>query len=667
MSNISKYNSVVPGTGNLPGQRATGPINLQALAEIVGSGSTADSVVLGQEAPQKFAFPPVFDKLPLRDQAALKALPADILKEVLQDVSANADAAKVQLSKRLLDKAREAVGGESVHFEPEELFRVSDAAIAFRVLDALTPSDRARIEGMTFRRVPASTFDESHFNRQTDGAAIVEVETGRGALGRLGYRAAKLLEKFALTAPVGMMLRAWFPHALAEYRNRVIEIGDAQATRMQEVLMHEIGHQVQFGSQTDLGSMREWAKLSGWRDASGGEAFGVDAEGSVRALNPGIRPTRTDNFVYENFTEDLTPKAVAKTLAEIQDPELRQEFEQTLRVKRTMREAISEVFGVEAMGYSMVNPLEDFAESFRAFYMDPELLLRKAPDKFLYLNANARRYAPAEVGAMLKSASKNPQDVLTTLAQSGISQESLERITKANGVVADVAALGQQAKTELNAARKQGASLPPLRQAFLQIQQSVAARDLAFVNAFNQSPAKALAGVWERLSPAEQAQFLDQRKRVEIVQKMQGGKMSFASAAEAGYRAIEVEAVRNFGRRLLDDADFRENLKADPMAALAPMVKSLPKPLRDSLKDPQMRVSLSVFADTLSRLIAYDKVPLLGGGDLHRMFEANLETMDEATLSASIGTLRNDPKRMAEVFSGLGLIEVNGIKVPPGG
>ncbi|MEB3284708.1 MAG: hypothetical protein VKN33_05435 [Candidatus Sericytochromatia bacterium] len=664
MSHISKNTGSVPGTGHLPGQRATGPINLEALAAIVGVGQ--DNVALGSGAATPFVFPPAFQRLSARDQAALKALPEQVLRDISKDLSANARTATLQLSKRLLAKASKTVGGEGVVFEPVELFRISDAAIAFRVLDALTPSDRALVQGVTFRRVSVSRFDEAHFNRQTDGAAVVEVEAGRGVLGRTGYRAAEVLEKFALTAPLGLMLRAWFPHALAEYRKRVIEVGDAQASRMQEVLVHEIGHQIQFGAQTELGSMRDWSKLSAWKDAEGRETFGFDEAGTVRALNPGVRPGRTNNFVYENFTEDLTPQAIAKTLAEIQDPELRSEFEQTLKVKRTLREAIFEVFGVEAMGYSMVNPLEDFAESFRAFYMDPELLLRKAPDKFLYLNANSRRFAPADVARMLQSAGQDPQQIATALAQSGISQDSLERITKANGVALDVGALGEQARSGLQS-KERGVELPPLREVFMRIQKGVAAQDLAFISAFTQDPSRALAGTWERLSPAEQSQFIDQQKRLEIVQKMQGGTMSFSSATEQGYRAIEIDAVRRFGRLLLEDANFRSSLKTDPVAALSPIAENLPRPLQEAMKDAQTRMSLSVFADTLDRLIAYDKVPLLGGGDLQEMFEANLERLDEATLRASIGTLRTDPKRMAEVFSGLGIVEINGIKVPPGG
>ena len=106
----------------------------------------------------------------------------------------------------------------------------------------------------------------------------------------------------------------------------------------------------------------------------GGAALGLDAAGGLAGFDKNVRPTRTDNFVYENFTEDLSAQKVKELLQDITDPELRREFEQTMKVKQNLRGAIKEIFGVEALGYSMTDPMEDFAESYRAFYLDPELL-----------------------------------------------------------------------------------------------------------------------------------------------------------------------------------------------------------------------------------------------------------------------------------------------------
>ncbi|MEB3195618.1 MAG: hypothetical protein VKP62_00290 [Candidatus Sericytochromatia bacterium] len=655
------------GTGKLGGKRATGPIQLDRLREILEETAPADRVELAGAASQAFPLPPVYHKLSARDRAALEALPAEVRKELLTDVPAKVELARLEVSRRLQVRTAALIPGEGLRFEPPDLFRISDAAIAFQVLSDLTPQDRARLEGLELRRVSESTFDEAHLHRKTDGAAELAIEGGRGLAGQVGFQLARLFERFALTTPVGLMLRAWFPHALAEYRERRIEMGDAQAARMREVLVHELGHQVQFGMGLDLAGMREWALLSGWKDAAGNEAFGVDAEGRVRALNAGVRPARKDNFVYDNFTERLTPEAIARAASEIQDPELRREFEQTLKVKQNMREAIKEVFGVEALGYAMVNPLEDFAESFRAFYTDPTLLARKAPDKFLFLNASSRKYSPDQAQALLRQVGRDAQKVATELSTSGISQETFDRIAKANGIRANTAVLGSQAEGALALARKAGKPLLPLQQAFMLIQEKVSARDATFVATFTRDPAQALGALWSRLSPAEQGQFETEARRLDVIQRMQGGTMSFASAAAQGYRAIEVDAIRRFGKMLLDDAGFRRALQRDPESALAPVARGLPAVLREAVKQPELRASLALFAERLDALIRYDQVPLLGGGDLHRMFEANLQRIDEATLAASIGTLRENPKRMAEVFCGLGVVEVDGIRVPPGG
>lgn len=669
MSNIPKITGPLTAANAAVG-RTTGQLKANEIQKLVDVLPIADQANLAATgtAPAPVALPPVFSKLSPRDQQALRELPPHLATEVLTKLPSNIDAARAEVSNRLLAKAQGLVGGDGVTFEPAHLFRVSDAAIAFKVLSDLTPADRGRLEGLAFRRVGGSTFDEGHQGRETDGAAIVEVERGKGMFGKLGFKAAALFEMWAMTAPLGLMLKAWFPHALSEYRSRVIEIGDAQAQRMKEVMFHEIGHQVQFGAETDYAGMAEWAKLSGWKDGAGGAAMGVDSEGQVRALNPGVRPTRTDNFVYQDFTEDLTPKKLQAALAEISDPELRKEFETTAKVKRTMQAAIKEVFGVEAMGYSMVNPLEDFAETFRAFYNDDALLVRKAPDKFLFLNAQSRRFAPDQVAEMFKSAGKDPMRVATGLAQTGISQETIDKIFKANGLKADVKVLGTEARGAAAAARSRNEQLPAFREAFMTIQTKVADQDLQFISTFTKDPGKALGeGVWNRLSPAEQAQFGTEPQRVSIVQRMQRGAMSYASGAAQGYKEIEREAIKNFGEKLIDDPNFRKALQENPRRALAAVSRNLPPALLRAVADPAMAASFKTFAGTIDQLLRYDQHILVGGGDLKKMFQANLENLDEATLDASIGTLKSDPKRMAEVFCGIGLVEVNGIKVPPGG
>lgn len=650
MSNISKL-TTTPGTGPLaPGQRSTGPLKVDELAKLVDLLPVEDQVNIAGGAAPAIEFPAVFEKLSARDKNALKELPAPFVKELLTGVSANVDAAKLEISGRLLAKAKGLVPGEGVSFEPAEAFRVSDAAIAFQVLNDLSRADRARLEGVVFNRVPSAILSQAHKGREADGAAVMEVEGGKGLFGKLGYRLAGMFEQWALTAPLGLMLKAWFPHALAEYRNRSIDIGDAQATRMRETLAHEIGHQVQFGKEMDLEGINEWAKLSGWKSASGAGSVIVDENGVLRGFDKDVRPTRTNNFVYENFTEDLTPAAARAVLADINDPELKREFEQTLKVKQNLRGAIKEIFGVEALGYSMTDPLEDFAESFRAFYQDPELLVKKAPDKFLFINAQSRAFAPDQVKDLFARSKKDPKAIATTLAGTGIAQETVDRVFKANGITADVKALAAAAGKEMS---KGTGNIPAFRQVYMTVQQKASEKDLAFISAFTQDPAKALGPIWDKLSPAERGQFADQGKRVELVQKMQRGQMSYVSAATQGYKEIEVAAIQQFGRKLMDDPDFRKALQSNPRQALASVAKNMPPALLRSLTDPKMQASFKQFAATIDRLVAYDNVPLLGGGDLREAFEKNLKNVNEEALTASLGVLKEDPEKMAKIFVGL--------------
>ena len=657
MSHLSNVTNAA-GTGNLAGQRTTGRLSADAIEKLVDVLPIADQVTIRSEGtgPVAVSYPPVFEKLTARDQAALKDLPPDVAKEVLANTSANPSVAKLEISNRLLAKAKSLVPGESVSFDPPELFRVSDAAIAYRVLRDTSPQDRARLEGVTFNRVASTVLSEADHHRETDGAAGMDVERGRGVMGKAGFRLAMLFEAFALTAPLGLMLRAWFPHAICEVRTRTIEIGDAQATRMRETMTHEIGHQVMFGKEIDLSALKEWSTLSGWKSKNGEIALGVNENGGLTGFDASVRPTRTDNFVYENFTEDLTPARIKQVAAAIGDPELRREFEQTAKVKSNLKAAIKEIFGVEALGYSMTDPMEDFAESYRAYYLDPALLVKKTPDKFLYLNAISRKFAPDQVAGLFQEHGRDAQKVATQLAGSGLSQETLDKVFRANGVSADARTLGSNAAAAYKAARGvvQGvAEVPAFRQAYMLIQQKSAEQDLGFISTFTKDPAKALGELWGKLSPAEQGQFADEGKRVNVVQKMQRGQMSYVSAATQGYREIEVAAIKGFGRKLLDDPAFRRDLQENPRRALGSVSRNFPPSLLKAVSDPRMQASFKEFARTIDRLMAYDQIPLLGGGDLREAFETNLKNVDEDTLSASLGLLRDNPEKMAKVFVGL--------------
>ncbi|MFP5501979.1 MAG: hypothetical protein ACLGIN_05780, partial [Candidatus Sericytochromatia bacterium] len=423
------------------------------------------------------------------------------------------------------------------------------------------------------------------------------------------------------------------------------------ATRMKEVLTHEIGHQVQFGKEVDPAAIKEWSKLSGWKGQDGAFASGLGADGRLMGFDPSVRPARSDNFVYETFVDDLDPKAVKIAADAITDPELKAEFLHTAQIKRNMRGAIEETFGVKALGYSMTSPLEDYAESFRAFYLDTELLVRKAPDKFLFLNAQSGRYTAEQVKVFFDRAGKDPQAVATAmLKDTELTQETIDRVFKVNGLAADTQALGKAASKLLSGAE----ALPPFRRAFLELQKRVGERDLAFIGAFTKDPAQAFGQVWEQMSTAERGMFSSPAQRQEIVQKMRAGQMSFSSGASQALKQMEVESIRGLAASLMEPG-FLAELHQSPATAIAglPGHADMPPALKAALGKPETQEGLKRFADALQTLVNADQMWLLGGGDLKAKMMENLGSWNEESLSGAIALLDQDPEKAAKVFAGL--------------
>ena len=65
------------------------------------------------------------------------------------------------------------------------------------------------------------------------------------------------------------------------------------------VLVHEIGHQVQFGQTPDLGFMKEWSKLSGWQNADGSPAYGLSEQGDLSGFDPSAFASAEEFLAWE--------------------------------------------------------------------------------------------------------------------------------------------------------------------------------------------------------------------------------------------------------------------------------------------------------------------------------------------------------------------------------
>lgn len=639
-------------------------------------GNSEDPQVLGQPSDSVSTttitrdLPPIYAKLSSGEQQALQALPAALRQKVLADVQNETgpfpiigapleQLAKAQVAKNILKATAGLVPGAGITFEGDKAWAISDAAAAYEVVSKLAPADRARLEGVEFKRVDSVYVKEQHQNRKAEGGAEMAVEKGKGLFGKMGFFLADMLEKFSLTEGLGLMLRGWFPEAITEVRNRSVLIGDAQAGHMKAMLAHEIGHQVQFGQTPDLGFMKEWAKLSGWQNADGSPAYGLNEHGDLRGFDPGVHPTRKDNFVYEDFTAGLTDEKVKAFADKIQDPELKKRFASALEAKKTLAGAIEEVHGVKARGYSMTSPTEDYAESFRAFYQDTAQLVENAPDKFLFLNAYSQRFSPAEVKQLFAAAGHDPKAVATDLMKdSGLTQDTVDRIMKVNGLSGDAAALGAAAAKVLAQAGEKGERVPAFRQAFALLQKHVSDKDLAFVNKFTNDPATALGELWsgkEGLSDAEKSLFGSIEQRQEIVSKLQRGHMSYATGSAQGFNDLEKAAVQRFGKKLIDDTAFRKALQADPARAVAGLGGTMPQAVTDAMADPRTRENFKQFAEHLDSLLAGDQLSLgiFQKGELKAQFEENLKNLNSESLNASFKLLDEDPKKMAKVFIGV--------------
>lgn len=568
-------------------------------------------------------------------------------KVAFADLPADPDAARAAIAKRLTDYASSRVPGKGAAFEGG--WKLADAAVAAETLDDMTVADRARLEGVVFKRAGKAKVDDALQGRDSDGLASISATDGKqwGLLGGVARKLVAFLQKFAPS--IAAFLVGWFPHALEQHRNREIMLGDNDPKTMREVLTHEIGHQVQFGPDPDIADIKEWGKLSGWMDGQS-PALGIDHDGNLLNFDPSIRPTRSDNFVYDDFGQGIDQQALKEFADDLKDPEMKARFQDAASVAKTLEEAIEATFGVKARGYSMTSPLEDFAESYRAFQNDPDQLVAKAPDKFLFINANSRKYTPEQVAERFKAAGVDLRATATKLASVGLNQDTLDRINKANGLTADVKALGAQAAEMLKKS-----DVPAFQQVYLKLQTGVAQKDNGFLVKFLTEPDAAMGDTWHALSPEEQAQFASAEQRQDLVTKLQKGQASYASASSEGLKSIHVKALQSLASALIDRADFRDALAKDPEQALAsnPAFAQLPPSVRKALLDPDTRKNLPAFSKELNAILKGDGTWLMGDSEVRKRMQKAIAGMNDESLTVALALLHKDPDNAARSLLGI--------------
>lgn len=128
-------------------------------------------------------------------------------------------------------------------------------------------------------------------------------------------------------------------------------------SRVEEIMVHELGHHFQLGQSNESHYISEFGKLSHWKETGTGEA----ADGYIggQYMNEDIKD------VYHVLACDCK-----------QDKGF---YQPALSAEERSQKFVSD--------YAATDPMEDFAESYKDFVIDPARLLKTAPEKFFFINA----------------------------------------------------------------------------------------------------------------------------------------------------------------------------------------------------------------------------------------------------------------------------------------
>lgn len=172
-------------------------------------------------------------------------------------------------------------------------------------------------------------------------------------------------------------------------------------SRVEEIMTHEMGHHFQLGQSNESHYISEFGKLSNWRETANGE--------------------QADGYVGGQYmAEDL--KDVYQVLAS--DGKVDQgHYTPGLTAAERSQKFVST--------YAATDPMEDFAESYKDFVLNPKKLLKASPEKFFFINSLPAIQA-RKTGAGSKEASHyQPSDIESMVGQ--ILAERFPKQRLANG------------------------------------------------------------------------------------------------------------------------------------------------------------------------------------------------------------------------------------------
>lgn len=573
-------NTPRPMTGPL---RQTAPLGTSPLSA-AAAGLTAETSQKPRgtrdlmEASLPTATPPGASALSDRAAGKLSGLSSGVrqmvLSEGITDVMPT-EAKQEQIRANLKREISSLVPGGVTIADAGAKWSASDLAALHDVIKAMPAADRQALSGMVFEREGTLAMKGADYHSNVKTLFKGEDLTS-GSIGGGAYFGAQSTEAPA-EKPGGIRgmfarIRDFFrdlgikifkplmnEQQIAQFKSQAadgkIVLTHSGAMVAKDMLAHEVGHMVQMnGGRWDPAKIKEFSQLSGWteqyEDGTREVADGIDNRtgDSLKYESGIVKPTRDDNFVSQ---------------------------------------------------YAKADPIDDFAESYRAYLNDPASLMTAAPEKLLFINAQSGKYTRDEMAGLAQKAGVDLQDVFTTLVLDGnLKQETLNAISEMNGVQADKRRISSGAEAPSGDA---------LAEATSKITAKAIVGDSAFVNQLLSNPQAALgAELWDKLSADEQDMLKDRDFVRGIVSDLGAGR---ASAASAGL-SIKIEIARDGVRdtfSLLGGTDgksqqFRNQLAADPEAALkqAGLWEKLPEEIRKPFVDPSNRQAVQQLAQAVS-------------------------------------------------------------------
>lgn len=570
-------NSPRPMTGPLrqTAPLGTSPLNPAALSQAPETPRGTRDLL---EASLPTAEPPGATALSDRAAGKLAGLSSGVrqmvLSEGITDVMPT-EAKQEQIRANLKREIASLVPGGVSIADAGAKWSASDLAALHDVIKAMPPADRGALSGMVFEREGTLAMKGADYHSNVKGLFKGEDLTS-GSIGGGAYFGAQSAgaaeEKPSGIRGMFAKIRDFFrnlgikifkplmnENQIAQFKSNSAEgkivLTHSGSMVAKDMLAHEIGHMVQMnGGRWDPAKIKEFSQLSGWteqyQDGTRETADGIDNRtGEMLKYDSGlVKATRDDNFVSQ---------------------------------------------------YAKVDPIDDFAESYRAYLNDPDSLMKAAPEKLLFINSQSGKYTREEVAQLAQKAGVDLQDVFTNLVLDGkLKQETLNALSDMNGVQADKRRISSGAESTSGDA---------LAEATSKITAKAIVGDSAFVNQLLTNPQAALgAELWDKLSADEQDMLKDREFVRGIVSDLGAGR---ASAASAGL-SIKIEIAREGVRdtfALLGGTDakaqqFRSALAADPQGALAKagLWDKLPEELRKPFVDPANRQAVQQLAQAIS-------------------------------------------------------------------